>query len=146
MDCTTKAWRQRSPEKCNQGRQSNLTFLLLQWKNIYPFGKKIIIFKEHFWVLKNYSPHAGNVRKHELQSEILTFLSCLRYEVCVFSICLFEVVLDLREVVLFMQAEQVWAAFLGQLYFMQWSRQFLAELNHTYVTSCCPWITLEKML
>lgn len=64
---------------------------------------------------------------------------------CVFSTALFEVVLvvyrssqDLREVVLFMQTEQVWAAFLGQLYFIQWSRQFLAELNHTYVTCYCP--------
>lgn len=79
----------------------------------------------------------GNVRKQVLQSEILLFLSTVRYKVCV-STPLFEIVLvvcrsiqDLREVVLVMQAEQLWAAFLEQLYFMQWSRQFVAELNHT---------------
>lgn len=148
-------WLQRHEGKAalKKDRELNLAFCFYNGKIPTHLGKKNNNFQRTFWVFKNYRPHVGNVRKHELQSEILLFLSMVKNKVCVFSTCLFEVALvvcrssqHLREVALFMQAEQVWAAFLGQLHFMQWSKQFLAELNPTYVTCYCPWITLGKML
>lgn len=66
-------------------------------------------------------------------------------KVCCCSSCIFQIVLvvcrsskDHRELVLLMEAEQDGAALLEQLYFMQWSKQFLAEWHHTFVIFCCP--------